>query len=190
MKFAALLFAAAATVVSAHQISGIVLGAERPQALPHADVSLILNGGEQTTVSRSDGSFVFNNVSSGVHLLEIQPTARYVYSTFKVQIGAAGGSGEEGTAVTAAAASPDEIKVVEYKHPGAAKIPVQHPIIAQPVAPAIYYDERPKSSPLAFLLNPQILMIVVMGGLAYCLPKMQANMDPAEMREMQRNDGS
>lgn len=177
----ALLSSLASATVSSQSISGIVLGAERPQALPVSDARLILNGGELTTVSRGDGSFVFHNVSSGVHLLEIQPTIRYVYSTFKIQIDDAASS-EGGEA--------ERIKVVEYRHPGAAKIAAQHPIIASPVAPAIYFDERPKSSPFAFLLNPQILIMLVMGGMAYCLPKMQAQMNPEEMREMQRTMGT
>lgn len=130
-----------------------------------------LNGGERGTTTTSDGSFSIPAVAPGVYLLEIEAaplparepgglqTHALVFSTYKVQV----------TADDAGGAS---IAVLEYRYPGAPKLPSRHPIDAVAVAPAAYFEERPRPSVWSLLSNPTVLMIVVMGGLVFVMPMM------------------
>lgn len=135
-----------------------------------AGVGVSLNGGEVRTVTRGDGGFAFHNVSAArVYLLEVASTAT-VWPTYKVQVPAAGGDG---------------VAVVEYRYPGAPKIPVSHPIMAAPVALPLYFEERPRMSVWGFLKNPQMLIMLAVGAMMLCLPAMQKNMDPETRAEME-----
>jgi len=168
----------------ATDISGVVLDGRRP-ALPAPNALLVLNGGQQSTSSRADGSFTFYNASVGVHHIEIRGAAHgLLYPIFKVQVSA------ESPVLDADGPAAGSLRVVEYRHPGAAKIASVYPIEARPVAAAVYFDERPQASVFSFLLNPQLLLMVAVGGLALCLPKMQQNMDPETRREFEQSQAA
>lgn len=46
---------------------------------------VVLNGGESTTLTAKDGTFVFRDVTPGVYLLEVLST-RFHYSTMRVTL--------------------------------------------------------------------------------------------------------
>lgn len=148
--------------------------AQSPTALAAiANTRVILNGGEYSTITAVDGSFVFFNVSAGgrVYLCEIDTRGDLVWPSFKLNVPTADAS---------------EIAVVEYRYPGAPKLPAAHPIAAFPVANAVYFEERPKTTIWSFLKNPQVLIMLVMGGFMFCMPALQKNMDPETRKEMEQ----
>lgn len=105
---------------------------------------VVLNGGEFQTYARKDGSFTFLSVPPGVYLMEIfQKDA--AYSQYKINV-PAGSESVDGSG----------IQVVEYKYPGAPKLQAKHPIEALPVAPAIYFDERPRFNIWSLLGNQMV----------------------------------
>ena len=54
-------------------------------------------------------------------------------------------------------------------------------------------QDPPKFSLMSIFANPMLLMVLVMGGLSFCLPKLMENVDPEALREAQgikkRDDG-
>lgn len=134
-------------------------------------LQVVLNGGQYATKTHRNGEFVFFNVPRGhTYSLEIEHR-EFAWSTFKLQVPAAADADDDVTL------GEPSIAVLEYKYPGAPKLPTSHPVIAFPVAPALYFEERPKMSVWAFLRNPQILLFVVMGGLMLCMPYMQKGVE-------------
>lgn len=69
-------------------------------------------------------------------------------------------------------ASPgDEVQAIEYRYPGAPKLAVVHPLMAiAPVAPALFYEERPKMTVWTLLANPTAIMMLVMAAMVFGLP--------------------
>jgi hypothetical protein len=123
-------------------------------APPSVATRVVINGGELTALARySDGVFTFSHVKPGVYLLEIfHPD--FVYPTYKLNVPAD---------LSAA------VQAVEYKHPGAPKMPALYPLEAFPIrlqtpggAP-VYFDERPKIYIISMLMNPMVLMMLCMG---------------------------
>lgn len=49
----------------------------------------------------------------------------------------------------------------------------------------MYFDERPAFSAWSLLKNPTVIMLLVMGGMAVCMPAMMKNMDAEQLREME-----
>lgn len=141
---------------------------------PAANVRIIMDGGERAALTRRDGSFVLYNVSAGVHLLELQAPA-LVYPTAKVQVP------EDGS----------EIKVLEYKYPGAPRMMISHPLELRPVARALVYEDKQQSSALSFLMSPMVLIMAATLGMTYCLPALQKMADPdgSAARELQDSGG-
>lgn len=154
-------------------VAGTVF-AEQTGSAPAANVRVIMDGGERAVTTRRDGSFVLFNVSAGVHLLELQAPV-LVYPTAKVQVP------DDGS----------EIKVLEYKYPGAPRMMVAHPLELRPVARAIVYEEKPQSSALSFLMSPMVLIMAATLGMTYCLPALQKMADPdgTAARELQQEGG-
>lgn len=183
LKYAALLAAAATLLVAsapgasaAADVLGFVYGPASSRDAPASGVRVIVDGGAMTTLTRRDGAFILHNVSAGVHLLEFQSPVALVYPTAKVQVPDA----EEG-----------EIKVLEYRYPGAPRVVATHPLEVRPVAAALAFDERPSGSAFGFLTNPMVLIMVVTLGMTYCLPALQKLSDPdgSQARELAAGGG-
>ncbi len=118
LALAALLLATA----RAAEVQGSVSGAAGQP------LRVVLNGGERGTLLRRDGSFSLGDVPPGVYSLDILShelvysqvrAARATRPQFKVQVGAEG-----------------DVRVLEFKYPGAPRQAVPHPIQAAPVARA------------------------------------------------------
>ena len=155
--------AAAAAPSSSGSICGAVYGPP-PASAPLPGVLLYLDGGAQRAQSRAgDGGFCFRRLPPGVHLVEAAADARRVpallFPAFKVALPDA-----------AAAQAGEEPRALEYRHPGAHRLPAPLPLAVRPVAAAPLHEARPAASALAFLLNPQILLMLALGAMTLCLP--------------------
>lgn len=181
------LLAAGACALS---IEGTVRGAPRAPgssfagaANEAAGLRVTLNGGERSTVTRADGRFGFDGLAPGVYLVEIAPAplpARgggyatgnggpehaWVYSTYKVQLSEGAPAGSS----SGAAAAAGGVQVLEYRYPGAPKLPAAYPIDAVPVARGSFFEERPRTSVLGLLKNPTVIMMLVMAFMALGMP--------------------
>jgi hypothetical protein len=131
---------------------------------------LTLNDGSLTTYTLPDGSFVFHRVPPGVHLLDVQSREHH-FSQVKIQL------------LEEAMDSP---KCVEYVYPGAQKQAVPHPLELTAHASYQYYEPREGFSILGIFKNPMLLMMIVMGGMMFVMPKMMENLDPEQKEQMQR----
>jgi len=138
-----------------------------------AGLRVALNGGERVTTSRADGGFTLPAVEPGVYLLEIEaaPVPRgaasealapaaaapallgFAFPTYKVQVGGDGA-----------------VAVLEYRYPGAPKLPARHPIEAFAAAAVPFFEERPRPSVWGLLTNPTVMMILFMGGMVVAMP--------------------
>lgn len=75
---------------------------EIPSGESVSNIHVQLNQGEYTCMSRSDGSFTFHDIPTGIYLLDVL-SIRQVFSKMKIKV-----SAEEGS-----------VNVVEFKYPGA-----------------------------------------------------------------------
>ena len=121
---------------------------------------IVLNGGEYQTFPSKDGTFRFQDIPSGIYLLEIFHRD-LVYSTYKINIPS---SKENSNTHT-------NIQIVEYKYPGAPKLPSKYPIEALPVAGAFYFEERPRFSLWSILSSGMMLPMILLLCM-FLLPKM------------------
>ncbi|KAG1693250.1 hypothetical protein DVH05_023716 [Phytophthora capsici] len=160
-----------ATCAQAWEISGTVYpqGSVTEKVEP---LKVQLNGGEQTTFVRSDGSFVFRDLEPGRYVVDI-PSTQFLFSQYKVDVAADG-----------------LIRALEYKYPGAPKMRADYPLNVEPVKQLDYFEQREKFNLLGLIMNPSFLTIVVPIGLLYLLPKLQEGMDPEEMKKAQEEMGA
>lgn len=129
-------------------------------------VKVFLNGGEYSTETQKDGSFLISGVKAGVYSLELFHSS-LVFPTYKINI-----KDDEPT------------RVIEYKYPGASRSEAEYPLKIRAVVPAVYFEEKPKMNWFSLLKNPTILMMVVMLGLMFCMK--QISNDPESQAEMRR----
>lgn len=163
-----------ATAATALSIEGVIRATKDSDEA--SGLRVVLNGGERTTFSRTDGKFAFDGLAAGVYLIEIEPAAlgataartgngapeaAWVYSTYKVQLSeptaaTTGDSSGSNGGASSSSASAAGVQVLEYKYPGAPKMPAKYPIEAYPVARAAFFEERPRTSVWGILKNPTV----------------------------------
>lgn len=80
----------------------------------------------------------------------------------------------------------DSPKCIEYIYPGAPKQAVSYPLELIAHASYQYYEARQRFSIFAIFKNPMLLMMLVMGGMMFMMPKMMENLDPEQKEQMQR----
>ena len=107
---------------------------------------MVLNGGQYSTLTRSDGKFTFHDVDTGIYLLEVNDI-HLAFPQMKVKVDR----------------STDSISVVEYKFPGASRTQATHPIelmaltklkyFHDPASLQYYWDDngQPHDPPHGFL---------------------------------------
>ncbi|RLN95386.1 hypothetical protein BBJ28_00014045 [Nothophytophthora sp. Chile5] len=138
-----------------------------------APLKVQLNGGEQTTFVRSDGSFLFRDVAPGRYVVDI-PSQEFLFSQYKLDVA------EDGA-----------VRALEYKYPGAPKARADYPLAAEAVKQLNYFEQREKFNLLALIMSPSFLTVVVPIGLLYVLPKLsEGMMDPEEFKKAQEEMGS
>ncbi len=84
-----------------------------------------------------------------------------------------------------------KLKIFEYQYPGAPKTVLHGTRVEiRPVAKAEYELPKPGFNMLSLVSNPTVLIMLVMGGFAMCMPAMMKNMDPEAMEEMRKQQES
>ena len=138
-----------------------------------ASVVVMLNGGEYSTMTRSDGKFTFHDVETGIYLLEVNDI-HLAFPQMKVKVDR----------------STDSISVVEYKFPGASRTQATHPIELMALTKLKYFHDPPRFSIIGMIMgNPMILLMAFSAGILFLFPKMLANMDPEAMKEFEKAQG-
>ena len=77
-------------------------------------------------------------------------------------------------------------KCIEYIYPGAPKQTTPHPIELTAHASYQYYEPRQGFNIFGIFKNPMLLMMLVMGGMMFMMPKMMENLDPEQQEQMKR----
>lgn len=164
--------------------------------MPEDVYSVMLDGGLDVAKLDKDGKFKFFNVlpgmekcvttplsacrpvcSAGVHRVEVD-SHKLVYAHYIVKVPTKG----------------KKLGIHEYQYPGAPKT-VMHgkqstSIEVRPVAKPQYELPKPGFNMLGLVSNPTVLIMLVMGGFAMCMPAMMKNMDPEAMEEMRKQQES
>lgn len=144
-----------------------------PDNTPAVNFRVTLNGDEFATMTDITGTFTFYNIPSGIYLLDVH-SLNQMYPQFKLKV-----DSENGT-----------INAVEYKYPGAKRVPAVYPLVITALIPISYFQQRPPLSLLGLLWqNPMITMMVGMFSLMMFFPKLLEGMDPEKMKEMQAEIG-
>jgi hypothetical protein len=130
------------------------------------DVRIVLNGGAYTAIPRADGSFIFHAVASGSYLLDVQDTlANWPQVRLDVSAKAAG-----------------KVRAL-YTH---SRQPLQLPMLLDPIiTKPQFFEKREGFQWTSMLKQPMVLMMGVTMLLMFAMPKMMANMDPEQLKEMQ-----
>jgi len=138
-----------------------------------ANMKVVLNGGQQVSFIRSDGSFAFHGVPAGTHLLEVVALS-YFFSPVRVDVS----SRLQG-----------QVRATYVE--GNRRIPES--LILEPLREEYYYERREPFSLLGLLKSPMGLMIGFMLICVVLLPKLMDSIDPEELKriqETQRNQPS
>ena len=107
--------------------------------------------------------------SPGVYLLDVLSNEHF-FSQVKISL----------------PASPvEKVRCLEYKFPGSPKAPIAYPLHLAAHARARYFEKREKMGLHTFFRNPTSYMMVVMVLVVIFMPKMMANMDKDQLKEMQ-----
>jgi len=148
-----------------------------PDGSSSANIKVVLNGEQYTTLSRTDGVFIFHQVPSGIYSLEVL-TPRVAFPSMKIKV-TFDEEQQQGS-----------VSVVEYKYPGAKRIPASYPIELTAIVPISYFMIRPPFSLLGLIMgNPMIILMCGFVALMAYFPKMLAGMDPEVLEEMQKQQG-
>lgn len=189
-----------------------------PDGSKPGNLRVVLNGGQHETLSRMDGSFSFylptqdvtdNNIigdsdalsgfPNGIYSLDVLST-HTVFSSMKVKVLIENDRMDKA------------IHAVEYKFPGATKIPAAYPIVMEAIITpsgttgigaspgsqkrvsnpldASYFAVKKQFNMMGYIMaNPMMLMMGVMLILVVVMPKMLEGMDPEELKKMQEQRG-
>lgn len=139
-----------------------VSGRVRVPPLDSCDGVVRLRGGvdERATVPLANGAFAFSDVSAGQYVLSVQ-FVKFAFADVRVDVGA------DGSVRARLADEPD------------AKLSV--PLDLAPLGATVYYQEAQTFKITSILFHPMILMMLVMGGFSFILPKM---VDKDAMKEL------
>ncbi|KAJ1963287.1 hypothetical protein GGI12_002138 [Dipsacomyces acuminosporus] len=135
---------------------------------------VVMNGGEHKGFIRKDGSFAVDNVKLGDSLLEIA-SADYVFPKIHVRIALK----EDGRASIAA----------RYIQIGS-EWSEDSPVLAYPLRITAnekhdFFTPREGFNIIAMFSNPYMMMVGASLVVVFILPKLQANLDPEAMKELQ-----
>mmetsp|Transcript_23576 Transcript_23576/g.56373 ORF Transcript_23576/g.56373 Transcript_23576/m.56373 type:complete len:221 (-) Transcript_23576:478-1140(-) len=132
------------------------------------DVNLVLRLSDKTVLKgfvRLDGSFSFRHVPKGLHLLEVHHPG-FLFPQVRLEVS-------------------DSVleQHVRASYVGGDNRLLPYPLIVKPMVKVSYFEPRQGFSWRSFLFQPQIIMMLVMIGGLFILPKMA--LDPEQLKEMQ-----
>lgn len=84
------------------------------------------------------------------------------------------------------------MSVVEYKYPGAKRIPAPYPLVITAVLKPMYFKKKPQISLMGLIAgNPMIIMMIVFFVVMVAFPKiLTAGLSPEEMQELKKQQSS
>ena len=127
---------------------------------------MVLNGGAYSAIPRHDGSFKLHAVAPGAYLLEVLDTQSQ-WPTVRLEV---------------SSTSPPKARAM-LSH---SRQPLPFPLLLEPlVAKPTFFEKREGFQWSSMLMNPMVIMSLVSAGLMFGMPKMMANMDPEQLKEMQ-----
>jgi len=133
------------------------------------EAKVFLNGGEELAFLRSDGSFTLHSVQPGTHILDFT-LGNFILPQVRIDI-----SLKKRGKIRASVSENGKIEVLPY------------PLLLDPRGKAKYFVPREEYSMLGMLKNPMVIMMLVVGVMAFVLPKLA---DPEQMKEqMQQLSG-
>ncbi|KAL1520385.1 hypothetical protein AB1Y20_021971 [Prymnesium parvum] len=138
--------------------------------LPLDGVRVVLNGGAYSAIPRQDGSFVVHSVRPGAYLLEVQDV-QSIWPMVRLDV-----SGK--------AAGKLRALLTHNRQPVPFPLPLE-PLVAKPV----FFEKREGFQWSSLLMNPMAIMMGVTLLIMVVFPKMMANMDPEQLKEMQQMQG-
>ena len=141
-----------------------------PAELPLDSVRVVLNGGTYTAIPRQDGIFKFHAIAPGTYLLEVLDT-QSVWPTVRLD-------------VSAKAAGKARALLTHSRQPLPFPLPLE-PLVAKPA----FFEKREGFQWKGMLMNPMVIMMGVTLLIMVVFPKMMANMDPEELKQMQQMQG-
>jgi hypothetical protein len=134
------------------------------------EVRVVLNRGEYSAIPRQDGSFVIHSLPPGGYHLEVYDTRR-TWPTVRVDV---------------SAKTLGKMRALMTHN----RLPLPFPVEIKPlVANPIFFEKREGFKISAILMNPMALMMGVTLIIMLVMPKMMANMDPEQLKEMQQMQG-
>ncbi|KAJ2503888.1 hypothetical protein GGI11_007565, partial [Coemansia sp. RSA 2049] len=135
---------------------------------------VVVNGGEHTGFIKSDGSFAVENVKAGDSLLEIS-SADYAFPKVHLRISIK----DDGKASIAA-------RYVQVGSEWSESAPVlAYPLQISAAQKYEFFTPRQGFNIVAMFSNPYMLMVGASLLGIFVLPKLQANMDPEALKEVQ-----
>ncbi|KAJ2898844.1 hypothetical protein IWW38_001224 [Coemansia aciculifera] len=143
---------------------------------------VVVNGGENRAYIQKDGTFAVDNVKLGDSLLEIA-SSEYVFPKVHVRItlkDAVEGE-EEGRAAIAA-------RYVQIGSEWSDDAPVlAYPLRISASDKYDFFTERQGFSIITMFSNPYMMMVGASLLAVFILPRLQANLDPEALKELQGN---
>jgi hypothetical protein len=130
-----------------------------------SNIKVVLNGGQKLSFVRSDGSFAFQGVPAGTHLLEVVALG-YFFSPVRVDVSSRLQGQVRASLVETGRSLPDSL-------------------VLEPLREEYYYEKREPFSAMGLLKSPMGLMIGFMVVCVFLLPKLMDQIDPEEMKRVQ-----
>ncbi|CAK9225167.1 unnamed protein product [Sphagnum jensenii] len=130
-----------------------------------SNIKVVINGGQKLSFVRSDGSFAFQGVPAGTHLLEVVALG-YFFSPVRVDVSSRLQGQVRASLVETGRSLPDSL-------------------VLEPLREEYYYEKREPFSAMGLLKSPMGLMIGFMVVCVFLLPKLMDQIDPEEMKRVQ-----
>ncbi|KAJ2846857.1 hypothetical protein GGI22_006137, partial [Coemansia erecta] len=139
-----------------------------------ARARIVVNGGEHAGFIKNDGTFAVENVQAGDSLLEVS-SADYVFPKIHLRISVK----DDGRASIAA-------RYVQIGTEWSESAPVlAYPLQLGATQKYDFFTPRQGFNIVAMFSNPYMLMVGASLLAIFILPKLQANMDPEALKELQ-----
>eukprot|EP00667_Euglena_gracilis_P015897 EG_transcript_16558 len=139
-----------------------------PREVINRGAEIIVDGGEQVTFFRGDGSFEIHGLPPGTHLLDFN-VPRFVFPQVRVDL-----SRKKKGKVRASVAEDGKVETIKY------------PLLLEPKAVAQFFVPREEYSMMGMLKNPMVIMMLVFGAMAFLMPRLT---DPEQMKEQMQQMG-
>merc|ERR1712000_664767 len=150
----------------AYSLSGKIVNVDHPS---NAIITLTGNTNVFKQNVLNNGDFHFENIPTGSYLLKILKID-YTFADIRIDVS----TKKEGVIIARFVENPD--------------MRLSLPLKILPKFPNVYFEKPPAFNILSIFAHPMILMMVLMGGMSFCLPKLMENVDQDTLKEVQGVD--